>query len=467
MRPRLATSHPAARRALIGLGLMAFLSGWPGSAQAATLEAALADARQLLQADRASTAYDTLRRLDDQHAGEVEYDYWLGVAALRAERPSEALLALQRAILNDPRHAGARLELVGAYLQLNRPGPAERELERLEALDPPPQARRAMRRFRAAIEQGHDPAPTHRVRLGVELGYDSNVQRYPSRFLIDPNDLLPDVLRPLVEPVDEIEIRRTGSPFQQVGAGYRGAFPLQGRHRLEVNTSLQSRLHGDSEATPYDITAVQGRLGWHQAFREARSLRLTLGALKAWHDSGFDALLTRWSLGAEYAHDLGDSRLIWHTRWQDNRFDATPRNDHLAGKAGIEMRLPREGWTLRLRGLVEREWEDGADPGRDGGDLDHTLVGIGADLPVGHRQLWRLDLDRRWRHYRDPGFATYNDFEPARREDDSWEVSLRWLYQWQDDWLIQARAEYEHLDSSLDFFQTERFQTRLGLHYLF
>ncbi|MBD3898142.1 tetratricopeptide repeat protein [Halomonas sp. ML-15] len=191
-------------------------------------QAPLTEARQQLEADAPDAAYEQLSQLDHQHAGTPEFDYWLGVAALRAGHPSEALLALERVIRAEPQHAAARMERAGAYLRLGQIDAAERELEILGTLDPPARARQAMRRYQHAIDEQRqrDSGPRHQARLMIETGYDSNAQRFPSRFLIDPNQLIPEALRPLVDEADSIELVQRSSHFQRLAGHYRGSQPL-------------------------------------------------------------------------------------------------------------------------------------------------------------------------------------------------------------------------------------------------
>ncbi|APX92423.1 hypothetical protein BWR19_05420 [Halomonas sp. 1513] len=436
------------------------------------LDGPLADARQQLEADAPEAAYRQLRSLDHQHAGTPEFDYWLGVAALRAGHPSEALLALERVVLAEPRHAAARMERVAAYLRLGQVDAAASELELLETLDPPARARQAMQRYEQAIDEQRqrDSPPRHQARLMLETGYDSNAQRFPSRFLIDPNQLIPEALRPLVEEADSIELSRQASHFQRLAGQYRGHLPLDDDQRLLFEAGVQSRYYQREEAQAYNLSVLQGRLGWQYDLDAERQVSLSLDALRAWQDTDFSRLMRRWGVVGEYQHPIGqDSRLRWHGHGYDNRFDQRSLNDHRTAGVGVDLRVPREGWALRLRGLTEREWASSHGTGhqREGGDLDHYLLGVGIEIPVGHRQQWRLDLDHRWRHYRDEGFAIYNDFTPDERRDRSWEASVAWYIQLDRDWLLHAAADYERRYSSIDFFDSHRVQARLGLSYLF
>src|SRR3990172_10272519 len=84
-----------ARRALVGLL-------WLGVATSALADKVTDQARKLLEQRNAKAAYDLLLPLQSQRAGEIEYDYFLGVAALDAGDPQQAVFALERVLAVNP-----------------------------------------------------------------------------------------------------------------------------------------------------------------------------------------------------------------------------------------------------------------------------------------------------------------------------------------------------------------------------
>ena len=90
---------------------------------------------------------------------------------------------------------------------------------------------------------------------------------------------------------------------------------------------------------------------------------------------------------------------------------------------------------------------------------------------VGGQQLSMRPDDlvalHRIRTYQEDGFAVYNDFSPTQRRDRLWQAQLSWLWQFGPDWLLMASIDAERRFSSFEFFDTHRYQTQLGLRYLF
>ncbi|MYL24976.1 hypothetical protein GLV89_14445 [Halomonas alkaliantarctica] len=434
-------------------------------------------AQQALAQDENQEAYSLLQAEELEHSGTPEFDYWLGVAALRAGEPSHALMALDRAILRQPSHAGARMERVAALLQLDQRRAAEREIEQLQALSPPPEAQAAIARFQAVIKQRRqaESSPQHQARLGVDLGYDSNPQRFPNEIAIDPlqpdlrrvvDDLIEAGLEPDGDPsqFDERVFSRDASTYQRLQGSYQGVFPIDEQSRWRVSTTGQAQRYTEEAAQDYDLTLAQAQVGYQRDLAAQHVLTLRGSALQGWSGRSQSRLLTRWGTAADLRQPIGlDSELTWQLGAQHNRFSAS-NNNYDAGRMGIQWATNHADFRTRLSAQFEHEW---ADSDRDGGDLIQVRLGAGMDYPINDQHLIRADLNHRIRTYQDNGFAPYNDFAPTERRDRIWQARLAWLYQLNSDWLLEASADAERRNSSIEFFDTRRYQTQLGLRYLF
>ena len=65
-------------------------------AQTTTLNATVTEGRALLQQQRAQEAFAVFKAQENIFAGDTNFDYWLGVAAVRAGELFEASVALER-----------------------------------------------------------------------------------------------------------------------------------------------------------------------------------------------------------------------------------------------------------------------------------------------------------------------------------------------------------------------------------
>jgi tetratricopeptide (TPR) repeat protein len=136
-------------------------------------------AKRLLQERKAKEAYDLLMPLQSKRAGEVEYDYLLGVAALDAGDAQQAVFALERVLAVDPNYLQARAEIARAYFVLGEKENARREFRTVrESRELPEEARAAVDRFLFALE----PQRTFlRGYVEATVGYDTNVNSATSR----------------------------------------------------------------------------------------------------------------------------------------------------------------------------------------------------------------------------------------------------------------------------------------------
>ena len=147
----------------------------------------LAQARILLRSNQPAAALKLLEPYEDSHAGDLQFDYLLGVAALEAGHPSKATIALERALIVNPNYAGARLDLARAYFELGDRARARSEFNLALAQDPPLNARATINAYLARIDSGatgsSGSAGDTRTSgyLEIAAGRDSNVNNATSQ----------------------------------------------------------------------------------------------------------------------------------------------------------------------------------------------------------------------------------------------------------------------------------------------
>lgn len=155
--------------------LLALLLTVSGSALAADA-ALLKQAQELLGQGNAKDAYELLIPKQSDYAGEVDYDYLLGLAALDAGHPNEAVFALERVLAVNPNHARARAEIARAYFQMGELDASKQQLEMVKSQQPPAPVQATITKFLEAIEQAKSAERTSiQAYLEGTAGYDTNV----------------------------------------------------------------------------------------------------------------------------------------------------------------------------------------------------------------------------------------------------------------------------------------------------
>ena len=148
----------------------------PTAAAPAPLGGLLADARRLLAGGDAPAAHALLAAQTRWYAGSPDFDHLLGLAALDAGQPGQAVLAFERVLAVDPGHLQARAELARALLATRETEAARRELESVSAQRIPAEVRAVIDQYLAAIAVAERAGRTSfQGRAEIGAGWDSNV----------------------------------------------------------------------------------------------------------------------------------------------------------------------------------------------------------------------------------------------------------------------------------------------------
>jgi tetratricopeptide (TPR) repeat protein len=135
--------------AVVGLALSLLLSTAVAAADDARTLAARA--KSLVEARAGSQAFALLEPHEARLAGDVEFDYWLGVAAFESDHLDRAVIAFERVLVRRPDFDSARLELARTYLRMGALDVAGQEFDRLLARAPNEQGRRVIEEYQARI----------------------------------------------------------------------------------------------------------------------------------------------------------------------------------------------------------------------------------------------------------------------------------------------------------------------------
>src|SRR5436190_6607238 len=128
-------------------------------------------AKRLLERRQAKEAYQLLLPQESARAGDPEFDYLLGIAAIDAGEPERGVFALERVLALQPNNNVARAEIARAYLAMGERDAARREFETVRGQSIPPEAKASIDRFLAAIAAADVTRVEGYVEFGV--GYDT------------------------------------------------------------------------------------------------------------------------------------------------------------------------------------------------------------------------------------------------------------------------------------------------------
>ena len=169
----------------------------PVQASGGNAEKQISQAQALVQVGKFKEAFDLLQPLEFEQAGNVQFDYLLGVSAVNAGRPDMATIALERIASTNPGLLDARQWLAIAYFQSGDSPRAKKEFTwLLSQKTATPQIKATANQYLASIKQQEDARDAEARKAmrpyligSVELGYgrDSSIatvpQDYPSAYL--------------------------------------------------------------------------------------------------------------------------------------------------------------------------------------------------------------------------------------------------------------------------------------------
>jgi hypothetical protein len=406
----------------------------------------LEDARGLLAAGDARTAYDLLAPVELDWAGDPAYDYLLGMAALDSGRAGEAVFSLERTVAAEPDFPGARMELARAQFESGDLPAARRQFRYLLGQSPPPVTRAVIERYLAAIDRpGRRPGFGSRPFVEVGAGYDSNANGSTAEqnflgFTLDPRNV------------------ETASGFLELAAGLNHAAAVGGREDTAWVTGLRlgHRFNPQADFIDQSIGSLASGLNWaRQRWRGNFGASGYFGVLDGesheW-GAGIDAGVNR---RLAQSWELGLTLRAGALRYRDPAMELLDVDRYLGALSLTRMNIgSRAGrFGMMVLGGVDAERLAASAYGneRAGGRLFAGWAlapQSGIYLEAGYL---RTDFDAT------PGFFG------VMREDEEFSALVATEYQnWPGrGWVVNPRIRYVRHDSNVALYEHERWEIGL------
>jgi len=245
------------------------------SSEADAYERLLREADTLVKDGKPAEAYTLLEPLEFEHAGEVRFDYLIGIAALDSGKPDKATFAFERVLAVDPDNAAARLDMARAYYQLGDFQRAGTEFTAALRQNPPAAARANIEKYLEKIDAQKEGRKAH-FSAYIEGGYgrDSNVNSSTSqqRVFVD--------LFVTTATLDAASVKVPDN-YYTAAAGGEIDYRLTENWGLYAGADLRKR--GNSNQKQFDSVSLDARAG---VMYEARENSLRAGVLSGRYDLG-------------------------------------------------------------------------------------------------------------------------------------------------------------------------------------
>ncbi|GAB4448042.1 MAG: hypothetical protein OHK0026_14260 [Rhodocyclaceae bacterium] len=408
-------------------------------------------AQELIRSGRAQEAWRLLSPMEFERAGQADFDYVLGLAALESGQAGRATLIFERVLAVDPNHAAARLDMARAYYRLGDFDRARTEFETVLRLNPPAAARATIERHLADIERRVAPARL-RARGWLEggIGHDSNVPSGPSvgSFSTALFPGTPFALSPAS--------REASDRYAAIGGGGEFSYALAGSAELIGALDLRSRLHARLDS--FDSLSSDARLGIQAGAGKDR-FRLSVA------HGGYDLDNRRYrrtqALAGEWIRAF-DARTRLSAFVQDVRSrylqDATRSESGNAALAGLGVQHAFEAARpLALSAGLYAGAESATETRADG---DKSVAGLRLAVQYGLRA--DIDLLAAAALHRSRYSVTNVLFDTRRRESLG-ELSFGLAWRMSPNWSLRPQLTYLRNDSNIVIYDYDRYDLSLTL----
>lgn len=393
------------------------------------------NAKALLDRGDAKAAYALLEPLEPQRAGDPEYDFLLGLAALEIGKNTNAVFAFERVLAVKPDHVRARAEIARAYAALGETRMAKQEFETVKRQGVPPEVAATIDRLLSAIERVEDEGRTT-VRGYVEasLGHDTNVNSATA----DRNVAVP-LFGGAIFTLGPGGVRRSDT-FTSVGGGLSLRKPLDKEWALTAGLNGNKRMNTDVDV--FDTGSADAHLGVVRTYgKDVFSAALQYNQF--WVDN--DRYRQAAGFTAQWQHNYdARTQASLYIQYSDlNYATQTVRNaDRFVIGANFARALPGFKTVFYGGAYVGEEATR-----KDGfAHLGHTLYGarVGAQHEL-HRDVKgfaNLGYEQRRYNGEDPFFLT-------TRRDNQWNLGLGAVWTPAKHWRVTPQFQYTDVRSNI------------------
>jgi len=409
----------------------------------------LAQAEQLLRSGKAEDAHRLLAPHEFNFAGNEEFDYLLGVAALESNHPDQATLIFERVLAVNPNHAAARLDMGRAYFALGDMDRARTEFETARQFGPPPAALATIDQYLAAMDKRTRAAGGLRYTAYAEatIGRDYNVNSSTGQSSI----FVPLFGTDLTLATTSVRQRDN---FYAAGGGVDASYALSDKFSLLAGLDSKQRLNLRFDTFDYRNTDL--RTGAQYA-GERDTLRLTLGR----NDYELDNTSYRrtQNLNGDWRRTLDERTQLTlfgqdaRSRYLQSASRSESANLFLYGASGTRV-IDQDSRTIAFASVFR-----GVDVATDSrADGDRRLHGARAGM---QRALYGSADWYASASVQKSTYAIENPTFGVNRKDYQYDVAAGVNWPLSPVWLLRPQMTYTRNDSSLTLYDYDRYELSL------
>ena len=409
-------------------------------------DSVLAEADNLIRQGNFTAAYQLLEPLESTRAGDITYDYLLGIAGVESGNATRGAFALERVLATDPNHKDARAEMAKAHYLLGETDASKAEFNNVLQLDPDDETKRTIEKLLTSIDKLEGTATTFGAYLDFGLGWDSNVSSAPDVSAVRIAAGVP-VFGGLLVPLNNSS-REKSDNFFNFGGG------LSFRHPLTSNLAMFGAVSGNSKIngseTEFDTSMLDFNLGLdyrinqHSFTLAGQDNQFDLGGEKFRRAFGATA---QWLFNIDAFNQVGAYAQYTGLKYNGNRERNADRQ-----VVGINAGHVFQG---DLKPVIFASIYGGIEDARASSVdfLDQDIFGL--------RTGGQLSFNHKWQAFASLGYEQRNsdEKEPAfliKRKDQQYDASVGLRFIPVRDWSIKPQFSYTKNDSNVQLNDFDR-----------
>jgi outer membrane protein len=408
----------------------------------AAQDAVTKEAEALIRKGDFNAAYQLLEPLETSRAGDVDYDYLLGVAGVESGNATRGAFALERVLATNPNHTDARAEMAKAHFILGETAASKAEFNNVLAQKPDAETKKTVEKLLTAIQKIEGTTTTFGAFLGFGMGWDSNVSSAPSIASIG----VPAFGGLLVQ-LDP-SARELSDGFMNLSGGVSVRHPISDKLAAFGSASGTQRTNNDETAfdnSALDFNAgLQYRQNQHNFTFALQDNHFDLDTEAFRHAYG---ATTQWMYNINAKNQAGLYAQYSRLKYNGNDFRNAERYIVGANAAHVF-----EGdLSPVLFASIYGGREVARDPAAD--FLSQDVAGVRAGGQLSFNSKWQLQTslayERRDNDEDDPAFL-------KKRSDNQYDASLGLNFIPARDWSIRPQVSYSKVDSNIELNSFDR-----------
>lgn len=415
----------------------------------ATSHLALADetlskAADLIKQRNYKPAYELLEPLESERAGDIDYDYLLGVAAIESGQVSRGVFALERVLAQQPDNINARAMIAKGYFRGGEAENARAEFQNILSQNPDADLAQLIERNLLSVDKATGQTTTFAAYIDGGWGFDSNINSATSNSTVSA--FIPGL--GLVDLTLNNASREQSSKYLSLSGGASFRAPLS--KNLSLFGSAQGSTRTNWNESDFDPSYVDFSLGLtYKKFIDTYTVAL--------QRNNFDVNGNRFreshGVALQWQRQIDDqNQLTVYANTADLNYPDTKVRDAQRTLGGV-------GWGHVFAGDKAPVVFVTAYYGKEDVD-DSTFDFLSHDI-YGARIAIQSVLNYKLVAYANASYEVRENDErdPAfqkTREDDQFDFAIGLRYLPMPGWTIRPQLSYLNNDSNIKLFEFDR-----------